>query len=78
MERLTLRKMRCLIVCILVSDEHWVSMYVNRINASKQGHCEWIIHQRFRLMWSIQFSVLEHRILKSPSQGLVREPQPLN
>jgi hypothetical protein len=66
------------IVCILVSDGHWVSMYGNIINASKQGHCEWIIHQRFSLMWSIQFSVLKHHILRSPSQGLVREPPPLN
>lgn len=36
------------------------------------------MHERFRLMWSIEFSALEHHILKSPSQGLVREPPSLN
>lgn len=48
------------------------------MKATKQGHWEWIMHERFRLMWSIEFSALEHHILKSPSQGLVREPPSLN
>lgn len=38
------------IVCVLVSAEHWVSMQVNIMKSTKQGHWEWIMYERFRLM----------------------------
>lgn len=57
----------------LVSAEHWVCayVYINIINTSNQGYCEWIMHQGFKSIWFIQFSSPEHHISKSPSQGIL-------
>lgn len=63
----------------LVFAEHWVCayVYINIINTSNQGYCEWIMHQGFKSIWFIQFSSPEHHISKSPSQGLLMGPPPI-